>query len=54
MTAKGTPVVVIDGREYSWEEFCEFLSCFNGFDFRLDCFDALRPIQCVERSIRST
>jgi hypothetical protein len=32
--------VVIDGREYSWEEFGEFLSCFNGFDFRLECFDA--------------
>jgi hypothetical protein len=36
----GTPRVIIDGREYSWEEFGEFLSCFNGFDFRLECFDA--------------
>ncbi len=36
----GTPTVVIDGREYSWEEFGEFLSCLTGFDFRLECFDA--------------
>jgi hypothetical protein len=35
-----TPKVVIDGREYSWEEFGEFLSCFTGFDFRLECFNA--------------
>jgi hypothetical protein len=37
---EGTPRVVIDGRDYSWEEFGEFLSCFTGFDFRLECFDA--------------
>jgi hypothetical protein len=43
---EGTPVVIIDGREYSWEEFGEFLSCFNGFDFRLECFDS-----CENREI---
>lgn len=42
----GTPRVVIDGREYSWEEFGEFLSCFQGFDFRLECFDT-----CESREI---
>jgi len=42
----GTPSVVIDGREYSWEEFGEFLSCFTGFDFRLECFD-----RCEDREI---
>jgi hypothetical protein len=36
----GTPVVVVDGREYSWEQFGEFLSCLSGFDFRLECFEA--------------
>lgn len=36
----GTPRVVIDGREYSWEEFGEFLSSFTGFNFRLECFSA--------------
>lgn len=36
----GTPRVVIDGRDYSWEEFGEFLSSYTGFDFRLECFDA--------------
>ena len=34
------PIVVIDGREYTWEEFGEFLTPFNGFNFRLECFDA--------------
>jgi hypothetical protein len=33
------PIVVIDGREYTWEEFGEFLTPFNGFNFRLECFD---------------
>ena len=42
----GTPSVVIDGRECSWEEFGEFLSCFTGFDFRLECFD-----RCEDREI---
>jgi hypothetical protein len=36
----GTPTVVVDGCEYSWEEFGEFLSSFTGFNFRLECFDA--------------
>jgi hypothetical protein len=39
---EGTPTVVVDGREYSWEEFGEFLSSFNGFNFRLECFDAVK------------
>ena len=34
------PTVVVDGREYSWEEFGKFLSPFTGFNFRLECFDA--------------
>jgi hypothetical protein len=35
----GTPVVVVDGRQYSWKEFGQFLTPFNGFNFRLECFD---------------
>ena len=35
----GTPSVVVDGREYTWEEFGEFLSAHTGFNFRLECFD---------------
>lgn len=42
---EGTPTVVIDGREYTWEEFGEFLSCFNGFNFRLECFDACESVE---------
>jgi hypothetical protein len=36
----GTPTVVVDGCEYTWNEFGEFLSSFTGFNFRLECFDA--------------
>jgi hypothetical protein len=37
---EGTPTVVVDGCEYTWEEFGGFLSSFTGFNFRLECFDA--------------
>lgn len=33
------PTVVIDGIEYSWEEFGQFLTSFTGFNFRLECVD---------------
>jgi hypothetical protein len=36
----GAPTVVVDGCEYSWQEFGRFLSPFTGFNFRLECFDA--------------
>jgi hypothetical protein len=42
---EGTPTVVVDGREYTWEEFGEFLSSFNGFNFRLECFDACESVE---------
>jgi hypothetical protein len=29
----GSPVVVVDGRQYSWEEFGQFLTPFKGFQF---------------------
>jgi hypothetical protein len=41
----GTPTVVVDGREYSWEEFGQFLSSYNGFNFRLECFDACESVE---------
>jgi hypothetical protein len=34
------PTVVVDGHEYSWEEFGGFLTPLTGFNFRLECFDA--------------
>jgi hypothetical protein len=48
----GTPRVVIDGREYSWEEFGEFVSSFNGFDFRLECFDACESREITPDPVR--
>ncbi len=41
----GVPTVVVDGREYTWEEFGEFLSPHTGFNFRLECFDASASIE---------
>lgn len=34
-----TPIVVIDGQEYSWEELGRFVSSHMGFNFRLETFD---------------
>jgi hypothetical protein len=34
-----TPVIVIDGQEYSWEELGQFVSSHMGFNFRLETFD---------------
>jgi hypothetical protein len=49
----GTPPrAVIDGREYSWEEFGEFVSSFNGFDFRLECFDACESREITPDPVR--
>ena len=44
--ADGTPVVIVDGVEYTWEEFGETLTSHEGFQFRLECFD-----QCEETEI---
>ena len=33
------PSVVVDGREYSWEQFGTFLASHTGFNFRIECFD---------------
>lgn len=33
------PVVVIDGREFSWEEFGRMLLSFEGWQFRLEIID---------------
>lgn len=34
-----TPLLVIDGREVSWEDFGRMLMTFEGWQFRLDIFD---------------
>ncbi|HYX34360.1 MAG TPA: hypothetical protein VE954_14750 [Oligoflexus sp.] len=31
------PTAIIDGREYSWEEFGRLLTSYTGFNFRLEC-----------------
>jgi len=33
------PVVVIDGRELTWEEFGRMLLSFEGWQFRLEIID---------------
>jgi hypothetical protein len=42
---EATPTVVIVGREYTWEEFGEFLSSYNGFNFRLECFGVCESVE---------
>lgn len=34
------PLVVIDGKEYTWEELGEMLMSFEGWNFKLKIFDA--------------
>lgn len=34
-----TPVVVIDGREISWEDFSRMLMSFDGWQFKLEIRD---------------
>lgn len=38
------PTAVIDGKEYSWEEFGHLLASHTGFNFRLECFDACEAV----------
>lgn len=38
-TAGRTPLVVVDGREISWEDFGRILMTFEGWPFKLEIFD---------------
>jgi hypothetical protein len=33
------PMLVIDGRDVSWEEFGQMLTTFEGFQFKLEIVD---------------
>ena len=33
------PVIVIDGKEISWNEFGQMLMTYEGFNFKLEIFD---------------
>lgn len=39
------PVLVIDGREVSWEQFGEMLLTFEGFQFKLQIVDKSRDLE---------
>jgi hypothetical protein len=39
------PVLVIDGREVSWEQFGEMLLSFEGFQFKLQIVDKSRDLE---------
>ena len=39
-----TPMVVIDGKEYTWEDLGQFVSSHEGFNFRLECIDPYEDI----------
>jgi hypothetical protein len=36
---EGMPLLVIDGREVSWEEFGRMLAAFEGWQFRMEIVD---------------
>ncbi len=38
------PLVIIDGKEYSWEEFGEMMTSFEGWDFKLKIFDSWEDV----------
>lgn len=37
--ASGPPLLVIDGKSLSWDEFGRMLMTYEGFNFRLEIFD---------------
>jgi len=37
--ARATPVMIVDGREISWDEFGRMLSSYEGWQFRLELVD---------------
>jgi hypothetical protein len=39
------PVVIVDGVEYTWEEFGQCLTSYTGFNFRLECFDGCEEVE---------
>lgn len=38
------PIVVVDGKEYTWAAFGQCMSSYTGFKFRLECFDMVDDI----------
>ena len=38
------PVVVVDGREFTWEEFGRMLLSFEGWQFRLKIIDRTEEV----------
>jgi hypothetical protein len=39
------PMMVIDGREVSWEQFGEMLMSFEGFQFNLQIIDKSKDLE---------
>ena len=39
------PMMVIDGREVSWEQFGEMLMTFEGFQFKLQIIDKSEDLE---------
>ncbi|MBS4022876.1 MAG: hypothetical protein KGZ79_10740 [Dethiobacter sp.] len=39
------PLVIIDGKEYSWEELGEMMMSFEGWDFKLKIFESSEDVE---------
>ena len=42
-TGEMEQVVVVDGQELTWQQLGDALSPYNGFGFRIECFDLTEP-----------
>lgn len=39
------PLIIVDGKSYTWEEFGKLLLQFEGFQFKLETFDLLDDVE---------
>lgn len=38
-TEEEVPLIVVDGKEYTWKEFGEMLMTYEGFKFKLEIYE---------------
>jgi len=44
-TSSGTPLVIIDGKPFTWEEVGKMLMTYEGFQFKLKMYDATEDVE---------
>jgi len=46
-TSGRIPLVVIDGQEYTWEQFGRLLMSYEGWQFKMELFDITEDIEGI-------